>query len=357
MRLQLITSLIVLAAAAPAARAQLDEERQTGDGSVDTTFALYADDDATTVVTSMVTGDVVAPGAIDVDAHALIDAVSSASVDVVSAATPRWTENRVELGATAARRLGSFDARLGYTTSGENDWRSHAVTLAAARALADDNATLGLSYTFTANQIGRARDPGFERSLDVHAAELGVTQIFGRRTLGTLAYTVQRSDGYQSSPYRYVTTAGGIAMPETHPGDRTRHAVTARVMRVLGEHTALDGSYRFYVDGWGVTSHTAQVALTRDLTEDLELRLRGRGYYQDAAAFYQETYAAPMRYVSADRELSTFWDAGGGIKLAWVGERLELDAKIDGTYYRFVDFARLAGRVALVTGGGVTWRW
>lgn len=357
MRLQLITSLVVVTAAAPAARAQLDEERETGAGSVDTTFALYADDDATTVVTSMVTGEVVAPGAVDVDAHALIDAVSSASVDVVSAATPRWTENRVELGATAARRLAGLAAQVGYTTSGENDWRSHAFTLGAARALADDNATLGLSYTFTANQIGRARDPGFERALDVHAAELSLTQILGRQTLGAVSYTVQRSDGYQSSPYRYVTTAGGVAMPEAHPTDRTRHAVTGRIMRVLGARTALDGSYRFYVDGWGVTSHTAQVALTRELTEHLELRLRGRGYYQDAADFYQETYAAPMRYVSADRELSTFWDAGGGIKIAWVGERLELDAKVDGTYYRFVDFARLAGRVAVVTGGGVTWRW
>ncbi len=357
MRLQLIAVAATLASTASVARAQPETERDAGDGSIDTSFAVYADDDATTVITSMVSGDVVAPAAIAVDAHALIDAVSSASVDVVSAATPRWTENRIELGVTAAKRIGELSAQLGYATSGENDWRSHAFTLGAARALADDNATLQLSYTFTANQIGRARDPGFERSLDVHTAELGLAQVLGPRTLGTVAYTVQRADGYQTSPYRYVTTAGGVAMPETHPDDRTRHALTARMMRVLGEHTTADVSYRIYVDGWGVASHTAQTSLTRELTDRLDVRVRGRAYYQSAADFYQETYDTPMRYVSADRELSTFWDAGGGIKLAWTGERLDLDVKIDGSYYRFLDFARLAGRVALVTGGGVTWRW
>lgn len=356
MRLQLIVA--TLAALAPPALAQaIDDERAPGDGKVDGAFALYADDDATTVVTSTVTGDLVTPGGVTVEAHALVDAVSSASVDVVSAATPRWTENRVELGATAARRIAGLSARLAYVTSGENDWRSHAVVLGVSRDLADDNATLAVSYGFTTNRIGRARDPSFERALGVHAGEVSLTQILGPHTLATFAYTLQRADGYQASPYRYVLVEGGVALPETHPGDRTRHALTTRLLRSVGEHTTADASYRLYADGWGIVSHTAQVAVTRELTERLSLRARGRAYYQGAADFYQETYAMPMRFVSADRELATFWDAGGGLKVAWLGDHLELNLRADGVYYRFLDFARLAGRVAIVTGGGATWRW
>ncbi len=355
MRLQLIAAFAVIASAA-VAQAQVDDA-ESGAGTLDSELALYADDDATTVVTTLVNADVRLPVPVIVDAHALVDAVSSASVDVVSAATPRWTETRVELGVRAQARFAGLDGDLGYLTSGENDWRSHGVTFGVGRDLADDNTTLRAGYGYTANRIGRARDPVFERALSVHSAELSVAQVLGRSTLGSLAYTGQVSDGYHASPYRYVMTTSGAAAAETHPTDRARHALTARVLHALGPVTTLDASYRVYVDGWGVSSHTAQLALTRELGAALDVRLRARGYYQGAADFYRESYAAPMRYMSADRELSTFWDAGGGVKLAWYGDAVEIGVKIDGSYYRFLDFARLAGRVAVVTGGGITWRW
>ena len=61
--------------------------------------------------------------------------------------------------------------------------------------------------------------------------------------------------------------------------------------------------------------------------------------------------------MSLDRELSTFWDAGGGVKLGFRGDTWHADAKVDGLYYRFIDFSRLDGRVAIVAdvGGGVRW--
>ncbi len=355
MRLQLIAALVVLLPAT-GATAQVDD-RESGEGKLDSEVALYADDDATTVITTLVAADLRLPAPVVVDAHALIDAVSSASVDVVSAATPRWTENRIELGAKAQARLARLDLVLGYVSSGENDWRSHGIALGVGKDLADDNTTIRAGYGYTTNRIGRARDPVFEKTLDVHGAELSLAQVIGPSTLASLAYTVQRSDGYHASPYRYVMTTGGGAGPEVHPSGRTRHAITGRLLRALGPTTTVDASYRAYVDGWGVSSHTAQLALTRELGDALDLRVRARGYYQDAADFYQESYAAPMRYMSADRELSTFWDAGGGLKLAWYGEAIEIGVKIDGSYYRFLDFGRLGGRVAVVTGGGITWRW
>jgi hypothetical protein len=61
--------------------------------------------------------------------------------------------------------------------------------------------------------------------------------------------------------------------------------------------------------------------------------------------------------MTVDRELSTFWDAAGGVKLGWKGERFELSGKVDGILYKFEDYARLRGRVALVTGLGATWSW
>src|SRR5262249_36163959 len=153
---------------------------------------------------SVVDGKVRLPQPVVVEAHALVDAVSSASVDVVSAATPHFSENRVELGTNVAAHALGFDETIGYTHSQENDWQSHAVELGLARDIANKNAKLSIGYGFTRNRVGRAGDPTFERRLDVQGAQLGIAQVIDRSTLATLAYTLSYASGYQGSPYRYI---------------------------------------------------------------------------------------------------------------------------------------------------------
>jgi hypothetical protein len=357
LRLQLILAWSLWPLSSGAAHAQVAEQAP-GAGDAKASLAMYADSDKTTVVTSVVDGTVRLPVPVTVSAHALVDAVSSASVDVVSAATPRFTENRVELGTTAQLGLGSgTDATIGYTHSGENDWQSNAIELGLSRELAHKNAKLTVGVGVTRNHVGRAHDPSFEQTLDVGGAQLGLAQVLGKKTLATVAYTLAHARGYQGSPYRFITTMDRVAAPESPPEARTRHALTGRIMHVIGRANVVDAQYRLYLDDWGILSHTAEVAYTRELTDQLSLRLRVRGYRQHHAEFYRETYDLPMRYMTVDRELSTFWDAMGGIKLGWTGERWELEAKADTSVYRFEDYARLRGRVTIVTGAGVTWRW
>lgn len=354
MRLQLIIAVVAWPVAASAQVAEQDP----GSGDVKSSLAVYADSDRTTVVTSVVDANVRLPVAVDVAAHALVDAVSSASVDVVSAATSRFTENRVEVGATAQVGITrSTEASLGYTHSGENDWRSHAIELGLSQDLARKNAKLTLGYGFTRNDVGRAHDPGFDELLDIHGAQLALAQVLGKRTLVTLSYTLAYAHGYQGSPYRFITTSDGFSAPESPPSSRTRHAVMVRWMRAVGHADALDARYRIYRDDWGILSHTVEIAYTHALSDAWSLRLRARGYHQDHAAFYRETYDMPMRYMTVDRELSTFWDGAAGVKLGRASERIDLDLKSDAIVYRFDDYARLRGRVAIVSALGVTWRW
>ena len=320
-------------------------------------LSLYADDDETTVITTMVDVEVGVASDVTVGAHVLLDAVSSASVDVVAAATERWTENRIEAGVTAAGQVVELDLSLAFVHSGENDWTSDSVQVTAGKELAQKNTLVQMGYAYTQNQVGRAYDPVFERDLDAHTFELGGTQLLDPRTLLGLTYTYQRSDGYQASPYRFVTTEAGMSFPELHPERRSRHGITLRALRAIGDTMGLDTTYRLYTDGWGVTSHTVGAALAVELGDATDAHLYGRAYYQSAAEFFEESYASPMVYMSADRELGSFWDVGGGLKLARSIGPATLDAKVSGIYYRFLDFARLEGRVAIVTTGGVAWQW
>jgi len=333
-------------------------DQEPGKGDAKGSVAMYADSDKTTVVTSVAEGSVRLPQPVTINAHALVDAVSSASVDVVSAATSRFTENRVELGTNAQIGFSqSTEGTIGYTHSGENDWQSHAVEVGLSRELANKNAKLSIGYGFTRNYVGRAHDPTFEKLLYVQGSQVGISQVLDKRTLVTLAYTISHASGYQGSPYRFVTTMDGFAAPESPPEQRTRHAVTLRAMRVLGDSNVVDAQYRIYIDDWGILSHTAELAFTHEFSREWSLRLRARGYRQSHASFYEETYEMPMRYMTVDRELSTFWDALGGIKLGYVGDSWDLEAKVDSIVYRFEDYARLHGRVAIVSGLGATWRW
>lgn len=359
MRLQLTGALAALVAAAPAARADRDDEARAGQGEVSTALSVYADDDETRVITTIVDGEVRVARPVSIGVHALVDAVSTASVDVVSAATSRWDETRVETGIRAA-----FDAPLdtaasfAFVRSDENDWTSNSVQLLLGRELAGKSARLEAGYGFTRNQIGRADDPVFARELDAHTAELGVRQLWSERTQLLASYTLQLASGYQASPYRLVTTAdGAFSFPESHPDRRMRHGLTIGGVRALGERTGWTTTYRLYRDDWGVQSHTVTSAMAYEATDRLDLRARGRVYYQGAADFYREEYASPARYMSADRELGRFADGAASLRAEWRAGPFVIDAGCEGIYYRFFDFARLAGRLALVAtaGVGVTW--
>lgn len=344
----------VALAAAPAAA----QERGAGAGEVSSRTAIYSDNDETTVVTSAVDGEVVAPGDVAVGAHALIDAVSTASIDVVSAATGRWSENRVELGARAGIDLDRVTGlSLGYTNSRENDWHSHTLQLTARRELANRNTRITAGYAAVLNQVGRAGDPAFERDLDIHSGQLAVSQLWSERTLVSLTYNVQRAAGYQASPYRFVELADGSMLPESHPEVRWRHALTGRHLRAIADAFAVDSSYRFYADDWGLRSHTATSALRWRATGWLDLRARMRGYYQRGAHFYADGYAQPRRFMTADRELSQLWNAGAGLKAVFYLGRFTLDAKVDAVHYEFLEFSRLPYRDAVISGLGARMSW
>ena len=289
----------------------------------------------------------------------LVDIVTAASVDVISAATERFEELRIEAGGRAGVFITpEIDLSLSFTHSAENDWISISPAASLAMDLAERNTQVAVGYGFVHNQVGRANDPTFEQRLLTHSGEVALTQIIDRATLAGVSYTGQLAKGWQSSPYRYVRAAGSsIGALERHPESRLRHAIVFHGLRSLGNGAALGASYRFYGDDWGVFSHTLSTELRLDLSEAWGARVRVRGYYQDSADFWRERYTEPLEFMSADRELATFFDVGGGVKIHYESGPVVLAIKVDGQYYHFLDVARISNRLALIAdvGGGVRW--
>lgn len=333
------------------------QEKEPFEGEVVSRVLVYDDDDATTVTSNYLGADLTLPKKVVVRAHVLLDAVSSASVDVVSAATTRWEEDRVELGASVGGIVSGQELSLGVVRSEENDWRSLSLQLGSAREFFQRNTRLSASLGITKNEIGRAQDPNFEESLTALSMEFGVGQLVDKKTRVGGSYSFQRLTGYQSSPYRYVSTTDGATMAESHPDSRLRHALSGFAMRSLHKSTSVRVGYRLYRDDWGLWSHTATLGLRFAFANYFGASLDGRFYQQNRADFYRNNYETTLRYMSFDRELSTFRDTSAHLGLtARVGPAL-LDLKAGVIRYRFRNFDPLPKRRAFLLGGGLKLLW
>lgn len=347
------------------------------DGDAELRSSLYVDNDATLISTSSV--DVTfRPGSVGLTFRGgyLADVISSASVDVVSAASPRWEELRNQGSGGVSFERDLWTADLGYTFSDENDWTSHTGSASLGRDFFERNTNISAGYVFVHNQVFRADDDNFRDQAITHASNASITQVLTKTTNARVSGFYSYNAGFQSSPYRYVPVgivpgatpdpAGRcidvISCPlERHPRLRHRYAVSGTVVQYVGRRrpAAIHASYRFYGDTWDLFSHTVTLAYLRDLGRRFQVRVRSRTYFQDKAYFYRERYAVPLRYMSVDRELSTFVHQLTGVKLTLKTgllarlDDLRVDVKADVFYFHFFDFVRLPSRLGGIVEAGL----
>jgi uncharacterized protein DUF3570 len=345
MRLQLAFALAVLLIAAHA----------NADDSFVAKTQIYTDSDHTTVVSPLAALSRDAWQGGTLSASYVADVVSSASIDVVSNATARMNDFRSEITAGLVQKLRNTTLSGSYVYSVENDYQSHNADIGFSQDLFEKNSTLSLGATFSSNDVYRTGDQLFHRKLTVGGVAASWTQVLNRATIAQLSYTFSYGNGYWASPYRFVKvetpdlSAIEFKVPETEPNERYRHAAVIGLNRHLFADSAVQGDYRFYADNWGVLSHTVQLRYFVTF-KDVTLRLRERFYYQTGASFFQPHYTAQTLtpFVTADRELSTFWSNVTGVKISWrlpwVHRALELEAKVDYFHFGYINFALLHSR-------------
>ena len=352
-------ALAVIAPCVVPARSRAESPATPDRASVDARSGLYQDTDHTTISTTTVAGRATIARRVTLEARYLVDVVSSASVDVVSAATQTIHDVRHEAAGAATFHDGTRTASLSYVYSVENDWESHTAAASASHDLAQHNVRLSAGASFVWNAVGRSGDANFHRRLLVGGGGASVTLTPSPRDLVQIGYTLSYLDGYQASPYRFVrafertgAAPSPVGYPETVPDTRSRHSLTARWNHHLFKDTALKVHVRAYADDWGLVSATAGADYAVGFGP-VETALQIRGYAQGPAAFYRAEYQAPLRYMTADRELATFVDAFFGGRVGYrkrLGrlEELRAEARVDGFAFEFFDFPRLRTRFGVV---------
>jgi Protein of unknown function (DUF3570) len=315
---------------------------------------VYADSDHTVVVSPLIAISRDAWKGGTVNASYVADVVSSASIDVVSNATTHMSDFRSEITAGVAQKWRASTFSGSYIYSVENDYSSHNVNLGVAQDFFQRNTTLALGWTVSQNAVRRTGDQEFHRSLFVTGIAATWTQTLTKKLIGQLSYTFTYDDGYQASPYRFVpvTVNNGLTtqykVPESMPLTRYRNAFVLGLNQHVFSDSAIQGDYRYYFDNWGLQSHTIQLRYLINW-KDVTLRLRERFYYQRGVSFYEPHYDEVQPFMTTDRESSTFWSNLAGLKISWrlpfVHRALELEAKGDVLYIKYINYPLLPYRV------------
>ena len=263
---------------------------------------------------------------------------------------PHFKESRVGGDLDWSQPLG-LENTLSYGghASTEHDFDSVAAHAGITHDFNEKNTTLSASVSEEYDRIhAHGGNPlsGSDYSLyekeptqtkSVTGALIGVTQVVRRNWLTELNYSVDRSQGYLTDPYRILSVLDGQGNVlgyryESRPDTRTRQSLYWVNKVALGP-TVLDLSYRRGTDSWAVHSDTVEARLRVDLGGGMYLEPHARWYRQSAADFY-DLYVSGLTalptYMSADPRLGVFDATTLGIKFAWtVGRTGELNVRFE----------------------------
>jgi hypothetical protein len=235
----------------------------------------------------------------------------------------------------------------------EEDWRAHQAKVSYQRELDQSNTQLGLEGSFGWDDITPLGESGETRSADRRTSLSAVgswAQTLDVRTQSRFSLEVGEVNGFQGNPYRSVRTDSTI-VPEVHPRERLRAALSSEIMRYLDTRSSFRLGYRFYRDDWRIQSHTGSVEFKQVMGESIVLRYRYRYYTQSGAYFYRDIYhdeSGVDGYLTSDYKLAPLSSNLFGVKLnvpaldllhmRRVFSKADLTMKVE-RYYTSTDFS------------------
>jgi Protein of unknown function (DUF3570) len=246
-----------------------------------------------------------------------VDMISSASIDVLLTASP-YKEKRTQQSASLDYQHGKTTYSVGYIHSREPDYIADTSVFSLSQDMFGDLTTVTLSYSRGWDRVYRdvtagVNDPTFAQRVDHRSYGIGLTQVLTRNMILSLNYQTLTDQGYLQSPYRVAlfidptATRGFNTEAQVYPGTHTSNAASADLKYYLPYRAALDGSYRFYTDTWGITEHTAQLGYTQPWQHWI-FDGTFRYYKQNAADFYSDLFPRinSQNFMARDRELAAF---------------------------------------------------
>ncbi len=236
-----------------------------------------------------------------------------------------YEDKRKAVALTLTKRFASRDElTAGVNYSDEYDYTSKELSLEYLHYLdASKNRSITAGASYQNNDVsvycslgndvcdGVSGASAVVKDLEVVSGEVGFTQIVDKTSLVKTSLFYIHENGYLSNPYmrvvRYYDSEPKIT-EEQKPGSRTAYGVTLNYTKALREDLSSITDYRFYDDGWDITSHTLATELNYEVNPKLSVGAGVRYYTQTKAKFYSgsKAYFTDQKYASSDRRMADF---------------------------------------------------
>jgi hypothetical protein len=281
----------------------------------------------------------------------LIDAIAGATPTGEKPASPSaptplasMHDRRKAWDAELSHEFKRVSVTAGFANSRESDYVSNGWSLNTVTNFNDKNTNLLLGYGRTDDTINEEKlGWTIKRPKTGNDFLVGLTQLLDPNTSVSANISYGQSRGYMSDPYKIVSTTMWNEDPgfyhtvaENRPEEKNKVSVfLATNHNVEKYHGAIDASYRFYHDTFGISSHTLSLLWIQKLGEHVILQPSLRFYRQSAADFYYtdldaagivtgyapnppyETGTGRAPFYSSDYRLSRMQTIDVGLKLIW----------------------------------------
>ena len=158
------------------------------------------------------------------------------------------------------------------------------------------------------------------RSRDTYTASFSFAQVINSRMQASVMLDLVYQSGYLGLPFHRVFFNTGKDTIENLPSQRFKLPIGFRLNYFLGDKVILRTYYRFYMDNWGMVSHTANLEVPVKITPFFSVSPFYRYYLQTAVRYFAayEKHTSSDQYYTSNYALADFSSQsfGAGIRLS-----------------------------------------
>jgi hypothetical protein len=158
------------------------------------------------------------------------------------------------------------------------------------------------------------------QSRNTYTASFSFSQVINQRLQGSIAMDFVYQNGYLGLPFHRVFFNDGKDTIENLPSKRFKFPVGLRLNYFMGDNIILRAYYRFYIDSWGLRSHTAELEVPVKITPFFSLSPFYRYYVQTGVNYFAayEAHLPTDKFYTSNYALASFKSNsfGMGLRLA-----------------------------------------
>lgn len=211
--------------------------------------------------------------------------------------------------------------------------------------------------------------PFTDETRNSYSLGLGFSQILSKKMQGSIAVDIIQQEGLLSTPFQRVlfSDIADVVVQEFTLGDdverlpdsRSKIAIGGRLHYYVNEILAIRTFYRWYVDDWGINSHTASVEIPIKISDKFTIYPSYRFYIQTTADYFEpfNEHLSTEEFYTSDYDLSDFNanQYGFGISYTDIFTKMNLwKFGLKSIDLRFRQYERNSGLSASLFSGGVS---